>query len=345
MKKIAFLILIAFCFSCGRKVERKDQVILDRIEYVYNLKSFIDKNVWERFDDKKFDVPLIYYTDTNCYVANPTERFINLYNLNLVFENNHLKIYETYLLDSVPFHMEVSVSFDSVEDYTYKSPFMKCSSVEITNKLIPDVPCTEVWATMILHEYFHGFQFKHPKFFDYFSATSAYISPDTLRNIYSHNKWFKESVNKENELLLSALISKDSVKTASLINLFFQLREQRRNNTKQLTNFDIKPIENIYETMEGTARYVEYNLYNKFPTKQSTTKLMKSDTFYGSYAYFDNFNFEEAQWLYKTGRDYFYATGFNITRLLDKLKIEYKSRLFKEGGISLEEILKEEYGT
>lgn len=72
---------------------------------------------------------------------------------------------------------------------------------------------------------------------------------------------------------------------------------------------------------------------------------MKSDTLYGSYAYFDNFNLEEAQWLYKIGRNYFYVTGFNIVRLLDKLKIEYKSRLFNEAGVSLEEILKTEYGT
>ena len=158
-------------------------------------------------------------------------------------------------LDSVPFHMEVSVSFDSVEDYTYKSPFMKCSSVEITNKLIPDVPYTEVWASMILHEYFHGFQFKHPKFSDYFSTTSAYISSDTLRNIYSHNKWFKEGINKENELLLSALTSNDSIEISSLISLFFQLREQRRNNTKKLIKFDIKPIENIYETMEASSLF------------------------------------------------------------------------------------------
>lgn len=345
MKNVIFLILIILSSSCGRKVERKDQVILDRIEYVYNLKSFIDKNVWVGFDDKKFDVPLIYYTDTSCYVANPTEKFINLYKPPLVFENNHLKIYETFLLDSDPFHMEVSISFDNAKDYTYKSSFMKCSSVEITNKLIADVPCTEVWATMILHEYFHGFQFKHPKFFDYFSTTSAYISPDTLKDIYSHNQWFQEDINKENELLLSALTSNDSIEIVSLISSFFQLREQRRKNTKQQIGFDIKPIENIYETMEGTARYVEYNLYNKLPAKPSATKLMKSDTLYGAYAYFDNFNFEEAKWLYKTGKNYFYATGFNIVRLLDKLRIEYKSRLFNEGRVPLEEILKTAYGT
>ena len=92
MKKIALLILVAFCFSCVQKAERKDQIILDRIEYVYNLKSFIDKNVWSDFDNEKFDVPLIYYTDTNCYIANPTEKFINLYHPNLVFGNNYLKI-------------------------------------------------------------------------------------------------------------------------------------------------------------------------------------------------------------------------------------------------------------
>jgi hypothetical protein len=39
------------------------------------------------------------------------------------------------------------------------------------------------------------------------------------------------------------------------------------------------------------------------------------------------------------GLNFFYATGFNMVRLLNKLKMPYKSRLFNEGGLSLEQIL------
>jgi hypothetical protein len=123
------------------------------------------------------------------------------------------------------------------------------------------------------------------------------------------------------------------------------LRSLRRKKTQEILNIDIQPIEDIYETMEGTARYVEYRAYDKFSTKQTDRILIKSDTLYHSYTYFHNFNLAEAQWLYKTGKNYFYATGFNIVRLLDKLGIEYKSILFNEGEMSLEEILKTKYAT
>jgi hypothetical protein len=51
---------------------------------------------------------------------------------------------------------------------------------------------------MVLHEYFHGFQFKHPTDLDYFEKNIA-MSDDTLRNIYKSKEWFKESVDKEND--------------------------------------------------------------------------------------------------------------------------------------------------
>lgn len=46
-------------------------------------------------------------------------------------------------------------------------------------------------------------------------------------------------------------------------------------------------------------------------------------------------------WLYRADRSqYMYATGFNIVRLLDKLGVDYKTRLFDE-GIALDELLPE----
>lgn len=342
MRRLTILFLTIILFSCVRKSERKDQVIFDRIEYIYNLKKLIDENIWKDFFDKKFDLPLVYYTDSACYIANPTEKFVRLYNPNLIVENRELKIYKTHLLDSIPFHLATEILFgDSTADYNYKSPFMNCSSFEITRKTIPGINSTEQWTTMVIHEYFHGFQYKHQTYLDYFEKDVANIAEDSLRHIYKSNTWFKDSVDKENDILLSAINSNDQSEIFKLIDSFFQLRAQRRERTKQLLNFDIKTIEEAYETMEGTARYVEYNLYQRFATKEPDYKLAKSDTSYHSYEYFRNFKIENDQWLYLTSKtSYFYATGFNLARLLDKLKIEYKSRLFSESGLSLEQLLK-----
>lgn len=65
--------------------------------------------------------------------------------------------------------METNISLgDSTPDYNYKAPFMNCSSPELTDRFIPDVHSTEMWATMVMHEYFHGFQFKHAQFLDFY---------------------------------------------------------------------------------------------------------------------------------------------------------------------------------
>ncbi len=340
MKHFTFIFLLIICSSCHQKKEIiDDNVIIDRIEYLYKLKSLISQNLWQGFNNKEFDLPLIYYTDSMCYITNPTERFINKFNPTFIFENQNIKIYKANRIDSTLFHMHVSVSFDSTE-YNYRLPLMLCSNTEITNKLIPDVPSTEVWATMIIHEYFHGFQFRHTKFLDFFEQNIG-VSADTLKNIYSKNKWFRESVDKENEMLLSALASKDRIETSTLINTFFEIRKERRNKTKEKLGFKIKPIEEIYETMEGTARYVEYSLYELLPTLKPDTKLLYSDTLYHSNSYFKDFSFDNAKWLYKTGyTTYYYAIGFNMLRLMDKLEIDYKSSLFEE-KVSLEQIMRD----
>ena len=340
MKQIVLFFLLLICVACNKKTELEDQAVIDRLLYVYNQKSLVDEKIWSGFSDNKFDVPIIYYDKLNCYIANPTEKFLNQFKPELIFTSNTLNIYKSSLLDSIPFHMQVSVSFDEdkKESYNYKSPYMRCSSPEITQNTVPDVPSTEVWSTMVMHEYFHGFQFRHKQYLEHFERNIILMTQDTLQSIYSQNNWYKESVDKENDMLLSAIASVDTAEIKEYIKSFFILREKRRKSTKEKLNVDISVIEEIFETMEGTARYVEFNLYNIFSAKQPDIEMISSDTLYQSYKYFKGFNFEQNEWLYKTGSTYYYAIGFNILRLLDKLDIKYKSDLFKD-DISAEKIL------
>jgi hypothetical protein len=338
------LIMIIF-FSCADKTTRPDELILNRIEYVYSLKSIIDQNIWKDFDDKRFDVPLIYYNDTCCYVANPTDKFLRLFKPRLVFENEKIKIYKTdSLIDDIPFHMETSILFGDTSRYQCRSPFMACSSLELTKRKIKELTGSELWATMVIHEYFHGFQFKHNDCRDYVIQHIATVPPDSLPKFYHENEWFRESVDKENELLLAAIRVKQYSEASNLIRSFFELRDKRRQKTMDELKIDVKTVEEIYETMEGAARYTEYGLYNVFLTKPVDHKLEKTDTSYHSYKYFLNFKLENEKWMYLTNETtYFYATGFNLARLLEKMKIEFKQRLFNEPGLSLEEVLRQEF--
>jgi hypothetical protein len=112
------------------------------------------------------------------------------------------------------------------------------------------------------------------------------MSDDTLRNIYKSKEWFREGVNKENDILLAALHTADSSQVKALVDSFFIVREQRRMHTREELNSDITPIENTFETREGTGRYVEYSIYSSFAKKAPDKKLLKSDTAYHSYQYF-----------------------------------------------------------
>lgn len=343
MRILPIILLVISALACREVPESRDQRVFDRIEYVYNLKSAIASDIWPEFDEGQYDVPLIYYTDTSSFVANPTERFLNSYHPKLVFQNSNIKVYKaSERIDSTPFHMATGFTMGDSAAYDNYAPFMHCSGYEETRKVVQDIASTEEWVTMVVHEYFHGFQYKHGNYLQAIARKISSVPQDSLRDIYRNNPWFKEKIDAENELLLLALNAESRAEIDSLTTAFFELRQQRRKETKQKLGFDIESFEKAYETMEGTARYVEHKLYEKFSDKLPDSKLTSSDTAYHSYSYFRGYKIDKDEWLYLTSKTavYYYATGFNMARLLDKLKVEYKNRLFHEGELSLEDIVK-----
>jgi hypothetical protein len=345
MYRQLILILTILLFYGQVKSQNSEQLIFDRIEYIFNLKPTIANKYWKGFDKKKYDVPLIYYTETGSYIANPSKDFIIYYKPILVFQNSNLKVYKTIKrFDDIPFHMETSFGIDeSTDKIIQPTPIMHCSSFEATLKKIPESTSTEYWVTMIIHEYFHGFQFKHKPYIGTILEKTSNVSEDSLSKIFKNNIWFENKIKKENDFLLKAIQSKSQSETERYIDSFFSSRKERRLETKSKLNFEIDDVEKIYETMEGTARYIEYNLQVEYATRKPDKKLMSVDTAYHSYKVFKNYEMENDSWLFTPGKRYFYATGFNLVRLLDKLKVDYKSRLFKEGNLSLDEILKTNY--
>jgi len=337
MRQLAFLLFLFSLVSFSPKND-PEQIVVARIEYIYALKTPLGKNGWKNFDKRKYDVPLLYYADSCTYAANPTKKFLEIYRPALVHRGKRLSIYKVpRRIDNVLFHMETSVTTDDPARYDHLSPYMHCSSPEETRRLIEDVTTTEQWVTMVVHEYFHGFQYKHTPYLEHLQALP--VTPDSLQKIYKRNAWFKEKLDKENALLLAAIGAPQ--KSDSLIDAFFALRNARRTETKQKLGLDIASYEKAYETMEGTARYVEYKLYEQFSQKQPDPKLSSSDTAYKAYAYFSNYSIEKDAWLYKSSQgSYYYATGFNTARLLDRLTIEYKSKLFRNGPLTLEDLLR-----
>jgi hypothetical protein len=318
-----------------------DKIIVRRIEYFYRLKTLLDKRIWTGFDDSAHELPLVYYTDRYCYVANPTARFLGIHIPRLVHKTGKIRIYQTKLLDSTPFHMETFMNFTDTAAYNYHSLFMACSSYEITAQHPQaEVRDLERWATLVLHGYFHGFQFTYPAYAAYHRDSILPVLAVTLRNIYDENAWIKQSIDAENDLLLRAIEAANRKQSAILVDSFFTLRTKRRDMIERSSGFKLTKYESFYETMEGTARYIEYGLINACKQMPPDQVLAKTDTTYHGYAYFRSYDLEKEPSMFLTNKtNYVYAVGFNMARLLDKLGLPYKHILFSDPQITLETIL------
>ena len=243
---------------------------VERLQYVYALKVVINDSVWSGFADKQYDVPLLYYGDTCCYVVNPTEKFLDKYPSVLIHRDYNIQIYQTEKVDDKPFHMHVTFT-DEESNIDYRT------------------------------------QFKNDGYLDTYEAITNAVLPDTLIALAACHDWYRESITQENDFLLKAIDANDIEASRAYIQSFFELRNERRERVKKELCIDIVALEQLYETMEGSARYIEYCLYR----------------------HFGNFSLSDAKWLYTVGRKYYYATGFNLLRLSDKLRIDYKYLIFK----------------
>lgn len=343
MTKRLILYAIILCLCGSFQNMNRENIIVQRIIYLYKLRKETAREKWPAFADKRYDIPLIYYTDSCCYVANPTAKFLRLFEAEQIYTDKTLRIYKTKKrIDNVPFHMEVSISMGTNDTayYDFKSPFVRCSSYEQALKTVPGSPATDDWAAMIIHEFFHGYQFLHTSTAEYAHKSNATVSAlnDSLQSLYNRYSWYKKSIDEENRILLQAI--ETNVQPDTLIKQFVALRKNRRIETKEKTGISITILENIFEKLEGTARYMEAAVIRSSYKAKTDKVLSRIDE-----AYRQTQSNADTAWLFQTtvSDTYFYATGYNLTRLLEKINPGFKKKIFQQGDLSLEALLSKEY--
>jgi len=152
--------------------------------------------------------------------------------------------------------------------------------------------------------------------------------------LYASYEWFKKYVDEENNSLLLAIQSKNKKQTDSLITAFFKVRDKRRSQTRLELKRDIIRLEKGFESMEGTARFMEaYALEYPVPDPE----LMAIDSLFKLEI---DYRLDESLYNTAVSQVYYYATGYNITRLLRKLKIDYVSQLFNRSALTVEDLLR-----
>ena len=327
-KKLTVCLFVWFFFGFIVNLKaQEDKTAIQRLLYFYQLKDLLSDKVWPSFGSPKYDVDLAYYTSNNTYLIDHSGIITQKKSSVDIYKKGGLKIKKVARLDTIGFHMSTAYESQDSHSLWYHNPVMLCSDYENTQKYVKDVGNLQTWATMVMHEYFHGFQFLHPAFIR-FANDSIVISNTKLQSYYDRYPWYRESIDKENQLLLDCLQTDDLITIKILFKKYTTQRDGRVKRFSEIEKFDLSVQEEFLEKMEGSARYMEYQLYLLFKDLPLDKPLSLNDKAYEPGA-FKAFTIKDKPWLYESSSiRYFYSTGFNLLRLLDHLHVDYKKNLF-----------------
>ena len=325
--------LIQTCFSQAGTAE----LAIARIQYVYKVKKAVGNGAWPSFGNDKYNIPIIYFAGDTTFIANPHPKFIQQFTPTKIFQKKDLVIYRVdHRLDTVRLRMLTTINFGpDTSSYDYNAPYMKCNSREELIQVTQFKPDTRGWVNIIMHEFFHGFQFLHNDYRQFVAQNNFIYSAmrDPLQNLFNSEIWYKDLASLENELLIMANRSTDRKEADSLIGVFFKTRNERRSRIQANPDYNFAFVEKAYETMEGCARFVESYFITEYVRDK---RLASIDP-----AFKRNANTQSLldSLGIVTAGDYYYATGYNIMRLLKKRNIPFTSILFKQPTATLEDML------
>ncbi|WP_074406693.1 hypothetical protein [Aquimarina megaterium] len=336
-KLIVFSIVLLGLFSCKKN---DSDLICERINYLVDTKSNVAKKYWKDFDKQLLFGPMLYYTKDGLFTIDANEALkekINLvaYNCN----DSNISVGFTPIIDTTNFYMNVSYEDKNISALEYKNTLGMFSDVELTEKFITDVKDTEEWMTMVIHEIFHQYQKKFKKFREKQMSSQRDFDRDTLNYFFKNENWFNTTVKSENQLLLKIIQEDNNDSVKNYISEYLESKEQRYAKIKNEFRIDISALEASLSKSEGTARYIEYCTKLALSTSTNNHTLSEIDSKYVANR-FKDYNLKQDEWMYNLGGGYYYSLGFNLTRVLEKLKIKYQEDIFLENK-SFDQYLKE----
>lgn len=335
------LMLVARCSPTDQPVE-ESCTVCERIHQFESLKRDLAKRYWPPFLQDSLSSPLVYFTDSVSFLAfSDALPFENVSYKRINCSNGETLLMMTPRLDTIPFHMENKMTFSDSLSPNYYSPIMFCSDAETAKALIPEVQHTEEWMQLVMHEYFHAFQFRHRKSIDHL-ANQVTVQTDSLHAIYRKYPWFRKYLEIENHALLKAIHTNETDSLHLYQKRFFDARNARRKMFKDRFGFDIVRHEKFWEKLEGTARYMEYNA--GFIYSSAEVHGNSCDSLFNNYNDYSLNDFLGRPWFVEKTKmmtAYYYVTGFNLCRLLDRYQIQYKNELFDQPLVGLEDFLPE----
>ena len=197
----------------------------------------------------------------------------------------------------------------------------------------------------MMHELYHQYQYSNEAILTYvlrLYQEKKMIDMDSLQGIYMNNQWFRDTLQKENELLKQAVAATSFEEEKKLFTQFLKLRAKRNLDYFKKKKFYINTPENFWEKLEGTCLMMEKQLKENFAEIKPTDYLAENDVMYDKSFAFNEKDISEIQFYSDLNDERFYvgATGFNMVQLLEKNKVPYKDNFFSYASLPLDLQLK-----
>ena len=337
MKKLTFFLLLITAYSCqnaSKKIEENEVGIHQddywrHLDFLLHLKNDVAKSHWEEFSKKDFFQPAVYYTKDGTFVLNPNEHIRNIseyQEMRFYNQVERIKLSEKYT-DTTNFNFSASYSDSDSTALYFQEDVLSFQSFYLTRKLI-GVEDLQDWSIMVIHELFHGYQRSIPEFKAYYTNLDIPGGPDEfLAKYHKQLKWYRESVQKENEILKKIWI--DGADLIENLEKYISLRSVRIEKINASFGVDIREVEDYEIFMEGHARYFE-SLCKRFLSRRvmETEMLSEKDHAYIT-TMFDGYDVQKDKGLYDIYNDrYYYQLGYNISMILEKHFPEYKESVY-----------------
>ena len=302
---VLFIFVGILCSSCSVTVKptENEQALIESIQEILSVKKQLAETYWSELDKEEYFAPVIFYADSACYALNPKRKFLNEFECTKL-DVKDFDLYRTELLDSIQFHMETHMELDNDTTFYGRSPYVKCSTLEIVQETVEMYSDNSWWIPMVMHEMVHGCQNSHREYYIARGKVNYCVFELEFALYPTKYPWLMEALIQENNMILSALNASSDEECQDCIQQFLSIRKTRKAEMSDKLGVEYVRLEEEFETAESLARFFEV---------QSAILLGNKHE-----------NYKEDSWFFADAVEmsYFFVTGYNLVRLFVKLGID-----------------------
>ncbi|GAB3342948.1 hypothetical protein GCM10027299_58220 [Larkinella ripae] len=130
-----------------------ERILCNRLHYLVALKKRVAQNHWPAYGKRAIENEVRFYTDQGIYLVHPQKQTLS-----------ETRTEACACPGFVLFRVSDSLNTSYQMFTNFADGIAACNDVTVSRQYIPDVPDTESWAIMVIHEMFHQYQTSHRAF-------------------------------------------------------------------------------------------------------------------------------------------------------------------------------------